>query len=353
MGAMARRLPQCMDQEIKKIHIIGGGLAGLSLGIALQSRGIPVELDEALYYPRHRVCGEFISGVSEETLEYLGIKSFFQNALRPRDVVWYSSAKQIGKFTLPQAAYAISRYDLDSELSKHLQHLGGIIHLQSRGVAAPSEGMVWSAGRKPMQGGWLGLKAHIRCDPFDNGLEMHLGEDGYVGLVAIGDGWTNVCGLFRLREQLTTKYQPLLLRYLHATGLNSLADRLSSAEWREGSQSAVAGFQLGRQSHQPHDACIGDAHSIIPPFTGNGMSMALEGAALAVEPLMNYARRKTSWQTAIDALNRHVDKKFERRLRIAGSCQRLIMASWFRRPMEILAENQMLPFQKLFTLTRN
>ena len=45
------------------ISIAGGGLAGLSLGIALQSRGVSVTLHEASTYPRHRVCGEFISGV--------------------------------------------------------------------------------------------------------------------------------------------------------------------------------------------------------------------------------------------------------------------------------------------------
>ena len=55
------------------ITIAGGGLAGLSLGIALQSRGVTVTLHEASTYPRHRVCGEFISGVSEETLETMGI----------------------------------------------------------------------------------------------------------------------------------------------------------------------------------------------------------------------------------------------------------------------------------------
>ena len=55
------------------ITIAGGGLAGLSLGIALQSRGVHVTIHEASTYPRHRVCGEFISGVSEETLGTLGI----------------------------------------------------------------------------------------------------------------------------------------------------------------------------------------------------------------------------------------------------------------------------------------
>ena len=51
--------------------IAGGGLAGLVLGIALRDREIPVVLHEAGRYPRHRVCGEFLSGNGPALLEAL------------------------------------------------------------------------------------------------------------------------------------------------------------------------------------------------------------------------------------------------------------------------------------------
>ena len=47
------------------LTIAGGGLAGLSLAIALRRHGVDVTVYEAGNYPRHRVCGEFISGVAE------------------------------------------------------------------------------------------------------------------------------------------------------------------------------------------------------------------------------------------------------------------------------------------------
>ena len=53
------------------ITIVGGGLAGLTLGIGLRQRQIPVAVWEAGNYPRHRVCGEFISGRGQQTLERL------------------------------------------------------------------------------------------------------------------------------------------------------------------------------------------------------------------------------------------------------------------------------------------
>jgi 2-polyprenyl-6-methoxyphenol hydroxylase-like FAD-dependent oxidoreductase len=44
------------------VTIVGGGLAGLTLGIALRQHNVPVQLHEAGHDPRHRVCGEFTSG---------------------------------------------------------------------------------------------------------------------------------------------------------------------------------------------------------------------------------------------------------------------------------------------------
>ena len=59
-------------QNRQTIQIVGGGLAGLTLGIALRKSEIPVTIWEAGHYPRHRVCGEFISGRGLEVLDVLG-----------------------------------------------------------------------------------------------------------------------------------------------------------------------------------------------------------------------------------------------------------------------------------------
>jgi 2-polyprenyl-6-methoxyphenol hydroxylase-like FAD-dependent oxidoreductase len=65
----------------KEITIAGGGLAGLALACALRRHDVPVTVLEAGNYPRHRVCGEFISGVSEETLATLAIADLFEEPL--------------------------------------------------------------------------------------------------------------------------------------------------------------------------------------------------------------------------------------------------------------------------------
>ena len=57
----------------REIRIIGGGLAGLTLGVLLRRENLPVEIWDAGSYPRHRVCGEFVSGRGIEVLRELEI----------------------------------------------------------------------------------------------------------------------------------------------------------------------------------------------------------------------------------------------------------------------------------------
>src|SRR5262249_37653299 len=102
----------------REIEIIGGGLAGLSLGLALRRADVPVTLYEAGTYPRHRVCGEFITGLGVSTIARLGLESFVRDALRHHDVAWHlgEDAPRIQK--LPSPALGISRWALDARLAE-------------------------------------------------------------------------------------------------------------------------------------------------------------------------------------------------------------------------------------------
>lgn len=334
------------------IRIAGGGLAGLALGIALQRRGVAVQVHEALTYPRHRVCGEFISGVSEKTIESLGIGGIMEQCLRHRQATWWSGETMLSAFTLPQAAYACSRYRMDQQLCDLLTSLGGQVVESSRLPSVSPAGVVWAAGRCPTKGPWLGLKMHIKGVPLHTELEMHLGDHGYVGMSQVEDGWVNVCGLFRLRADAKARHEDLLFDYLKRCGLSFLAKRLERGAIRDGSFSAVAGFQLGRQAIPMDRVAVGDAESIIPPFTGNGMSMALQSAEAAVEPLMDYAAGRTSWSDCATELRQRQHRLFRRRLLVAQWFHRALIVPQWRRSIEILAVPQLLPLRLLFALTR-
>lgn len=55
------------------VLIIGGGLAGLAAAIHLSQKGKVVTVVEKSAYPRHKVCGEYISNEIIPYLESLGM----------------------------------------------------------------------------------------------------------------------------------------------------------------------------------------------------------------------------------------------------------------------------------------
>src|SRR6185295_4061959 len=111
----------------KIVTIVGGGLAGLTLGIGLRQRGVPVTVWEAGRYPRHRVCGEFISGQGQETLARLGLRELLvQAGARPARTAAFSAPKvESPPRQLPQPALCLSRYTMDALLADEFQKLGG------------------------------------------------------------------------------------------------------------------------------------------------------------------------------------------------------------------------------------
>ncbi|MEO5914349.1 MAG: NAD-binding protein [Luteolibacter sp.] len=336
----------------REITITGGGLSGLALASALRSHEVPVTVLEAGRYPRHRVCGEFISGVSDSTLAALGIRRLFDDALRHRSLSWLENGRMIHSDRLKSPALGISRHLLDERLLRHVESLGGIVRCGIRGNPVPGEGRVWTAGRKPENGPWIGLKAHVRGIEKSADLEMHSGTNGYAGLAGVEDGWTNVCGLFRMDRAIKAAPGDLLTTYLEAGGNSKLAARLRDCEWREGSVCAVAGFKPGRQIPMPGLLALGDAVSMIPPFTGNGMSMAFQSAELAVEPLVAWSQGEKSWQDAVNEVRTRMDRKFKRRLTVAGALHSILLDQSGRNLVSGLASAKLLPFQSMLATVR-
>src|ERR1019366_9423330 len=306
---------------LKPITIVGGGLAGLTLGIGLRQRGLPVTVWEAGRYPRHRVCGEFISGRGQEVLARLGLlDSFFQaGAVFARTAAFY-----LGRFgspvrSLSAPALCLSRFAMDALLARHLRQAGGELREDTRWREEDyGEGVVRANGRRlePREDDchWFGLKVHAHNVLLAADLEMHGSQTGYVGFCRLGRGAVNVCGLFRRPASKPDSMQTWrdLLRGEPGTPLR---ERFTDAVIDQGSFCSVAGFSL-----KPHRAasrsecCIGDALTMIPPVTGNGMSMAFEAADLAIGPLAAYSRGECSWSEARQSVAEACDHAFARRL---------------------------------------
>jgi len=343
----------------RPLTIIGGGLAGLALGIGLRQKDLPVTVYEAGIYPRHRVCGEFISGRGQPTLTRLGLDELLAQAgaVPARTAAFYSTHRSTPARPLPAPALCLSRWRLDALLAEHFRRLGGDLRTGQRlDPARAGEGVVLANGRRPsadLRGPrWFGLKIHARHLPLQADLEMHVSPRGYVGLCRVEQDLVNVCGLFR-----RARHDPAPLgearQLLYGPPGSLLHQRLAAAEFDEASFCAVAGLAWQpRPAAGRAEVCLGDALTLIPPVTGNGMSLALESAELALEPLADWSRAGRPWPEVRREISRRCDAAFTRRLAWAQRLQQLILTAPLQNLLVRLAARHDRLWRLAFELTR-
>jgi flavin-dependent dehydrogenase len=344
--------------EAKSITIIGGGLAGLTLGIGLRGCDVPVTIQEAGNYPRHRVCGEFISGDGQATLARLGLRALLDQAgaVSAQTAAFFSATKATAPRRLPSAAICISRFTLDAALAKQFCALGGELLEGRRFAGNFAEGVIRATGRRAQietdGARWFGLKIHARNVGLVADLEMHLSPQGYVGLCKINDDEVNICGLFRKQvgEAGSSNNGRELLRGQPGSALHQ---RLAAAVFDENSFCAIAGLSLQPQQAAAHaEICVGDTITMIPPVTGNGMSMAFESAELAIAPLAAWSRGELSWHEARQKIARDCDANFARRLAWAKWLQRILLTPALQNPLIALAARSDRFWRLAFARTR-
>jgi 2-polyprenyl-6-methoxyphenol hydroxylase-like FAD-dependent oxidoreductase len=158
---------------------------------------------------------------------------------------------------------------------------------------------------------------------------MHFEESCYVGLSRLAADRVNVCGLFRRRPAdppLPAEFRDRIC----GDRTSLLTARLEQAVWDKDSCCSVAAVPV-----QPLDKPqagvlrLGDALGIVPPFTGNGMSMAFESARLAAPFLAEAWPSDRAWDAACRSFSAAARRAFKRRL----ACSSFLHSALFRPPV--------------------
>jgi 2-polyprenyl-6-methoxyphenol hydroxylase-like FAD-dependent oxidoreductase len=344
----------------RPVTIIGGGLAGLTLGIGLRQHDVPVIIREAGEYPRHRVCGEFISGSGQAVLDRLGLLPEFQKvgAIRAQTVMFVCGDAQSPVRRLAAPALCLSRWKMDALLAEKFQQLGGDLQVRSRCAPGDTgEGIVSASGRRlqpaEKNARWFGVKAHVSASTPVNlsaDLEMHLSPDGYVGVCRVDEHQVNVCGLFQARPDNRPESRT---EWLRGQPGSLLRERLDRAQFDPASFCSVAGIQLKPQRASDKSYCsIGDALTMTPPVTGNGMSMAFESAEAAIEPLADYSHGKLNWADAQHQIALRCDAVFSRRLAWARVLQWMMVSRAVQFGLRNFLLHSDWMWQRMFAQTR-
>jgi flavin-dependent dehydrogenase len=305
-----------------EVLILGGGVAGCAASIALARKGRGVTLIEREPTPRHKVCGEFLSGEALEDLHALGIDVASLGAV-PINYVRLAAARRAAEAPLPFPAASLTRKALDTALIA-AAIAAGVRVKRGRSVQSLSRatGNLWQAtlddgttyeaptaflatGKHDLRGHgrpkdpyqWVAFKMYYRLSAAQtadlaDASELTLYSGGYGGVQPVEDGITNFCCVVQRRyfARAGLRWEGLLAKMQQ--DCPHLAMRLDGAEPLLDKPITVTHIPYGyiRRATEEGLYCIGDQAVVIPSFTGDGISVALHtarrGAAayLAGEP---------------------------------------------------------------------
>lgn len=260
------------------IEIVGGAIAGSLAALRARQAGAPVRIWEKSKFPRHKVCGEFLSGEIAPVLSSVGLWSSFQ-ALHPAplDSVSLYFQRWTRTSQLPVPAWGLSRYQLDQFLLDAAVAAGAELRQELAPLPLPHRPMVLAHGRRSTQtedkgNRIFGFKAHFE-GPANSAVELYFFAGGYVGVNAIENGLVNVCGLASEALLRSVDFDPQRLFARHPALQQRTASFRPLMKWLQVGPLRY-GHKLAELS-QPGLYPAGDALSFVDPFTGSGQLAAM------------------------------------------------------------------------------
>jgi len=340
--------------ELNDVLVLGGGLAGLSAAIQLARSGHEVALLEQKSYPRHKVCGEYLSLEVVPALRSLGVDLY---DLRPRvqKKLWLTGPGGQGlRHALPLGGLGLSRYALDHFLAEHAR-AAGVKLLTGQKVVSVRPGLplaevhtqtgacyrarlVFNAtGKRSLidrelsrgflrkTAPWMAVKQHMSWSacPEDE-VQLHNFPEGYCGISQVESGRVNVCYLVRTGalKACGGNVAELERRLLRA---NPILDRLFAEGVRHWDRPLViSNVSFSRKPPVERGMLmLGDAAGLISPLCGNGMAMAIGSGLLAGAQADPFLRGKKSRAAMERDYRRAWRQRYAQRMRWGRNLQAL------------------------------
>ncbi|GGW96511.1 NAD(P)/FAD-dependent oxidoreductase [Salegentibacter mishustinae] len=310
-----------------QVIIVGAGLAGLTAAIHLSQKGKNVLLIEKKAYPRHKVCGEYLSN---EVLPYFNSLNIdLEKDLKPVKInnLLYSTqnAKSI-EAPLNLGGLGLSRHALDHYLFNKAEESGAKTMLDSveninfkddefnlrlsSGKELTANIVLGAFGKRSNldkslkrdfiqeKSSWLAIKGHYKLPDFpENLVALHNFKGGYCGLSKTEAGVVNACYMvsyesFKKYKNTEEFKEKVLLQNAYLKGFFKNAKPL----FKKDLSIAQISFQE-KSSIKNHILMLGDTAGLIHPLCGNGMAMAIHSGKIASEAILNNFKGK------------HIDRK--------------------------------------------
>lgn len=343
-------------KNYNEISIIGGGLAGLTAAIDLSKRNFKVTLFEKNDYPKHKVCGEFISN---EVLPYLKELDLDIESLQPTKISKTQLSTHSGKTIesdLPLGGFGVSRYALDNYHYNKFITLGGkvvkntitkidfandffTICTQSNEIYS-SKIVLGAFGKRSnldiqlhrkfiqQKSPWLGVKAHYSGNFPDNLVGLHNFDGGYCGVSKVENDAINICYL--VRYESFKKYKNIEEFQENIMYKNKNLESIfkeSQIIFKKPLTISQISFE-DKPKIENHILMIGDAAGLIHPLCGNGMAMAIHSAKIASNLVDDFLQNKISRVSMESNYSSIWDKTFKKRINFGKFLSKLLLNSY-------------------------
>lgn len=353
-----------------KIVIAGGGPAGASAAIRLAAAGFDVTLIERERFPRHKLCGEFISPECLKQFGELGVLDEMLSAGGDRisETVFYSRRGR--SFSVPSRwfggdALSLSRSRMDYILLEKARFLGvkieegaavtgieengtriaglnvrrtggtsfvaGDIFIDATGRAAAISRFLERlepARPNPARAPFVAFKNHFGGAEIKPGrCEIYFFPGGYGGFSRIEGGAANFC--FLVRSDVARKFGGKAGNLIEgAVSLNPRARQnlAGCRPLRDWMAAAIRGFGFKAPCPAVNVFSVGDAGAFVDPFTGSGMLMALQSAEILAKSIAGSKSHPEQNYRAAHAA------RFAQRLRICSVLRRAAEMPAFHEP---------------------
>ena len=326
------------------VIIVGGGLAGLTSAIHLSTRKKRVLLIEKNEYPKHKVCGEYISNEVLPYLNSLGINPINEGAKQITKVHISTTKSNLIKGELPLGGFGMSRYFLDNLLVKKAR-LNGVkilkdtvdsIHFKkdSFTITTKSSGVFQSKitigafgkrssldqkmKRKFIQkkSPYLAVKIHVKGVFPENLVALHNFKGGYCGVSKVENNAINVCYIteyrsFKKHKNITDFQEQVVFKNKHLRKIF----KESSPVFEKPLTISQVSFQT-KNPVEDHIIMCGDTAGMIHPLCGNGMGMAISSARLASVRILQFLNGEIKTREGLEKQYlRDWNKEFKIRLK--------------------------------------
>ena len=333
------------------IVIIGGGLAGLTAAIHFRNNNYSVIVIEKNEFPKHKVCGEYISN---EVLSYLVSLGLDIESLQPKHINKLSFSLVSGKTlhtTLPLGGFGISRYALDHYLYNHAIKVGcQIVQETVVDIEFANEKFrittnlnqyearlaIGAFGKRSnldiklkrsfiqKQSNWLGVKAHHQLIFPNDLVGLHHFRGGYCGVSKIENDLVNICYL--ANYDTFKKYKSIEEYQINVVYKNPNLKEIfekASLQFEKPLTISQISFEQ-KKSVENHILMIGDTAGLIHPLCGNGMAMAIHSAKLVAENSIAFLENRINRSTLENNYKTDWDKNFKSRLKIGRILGKLL-----------------------------